>query len=108
MESELLGKMHTRIVQNFLDVAILLELYKRPLSEADVISLIQNKHQTLLNSEKTSSCLCCLEKNGLVKTEPNISKGVFELTDRGKEVATELLKEKTSILGLLLNLFVVD
>lgn len=105
LEQGILGEMHRRIVNNFLDVAVLLELEKSPLGCYDVISLINDKHDMMLSSSKTYSCLYALERDGLVKSEMNGNRRVFKLTDRGKETIGELSKEKTRILGLLLNVF---
>lgn len=105
MEPELLGEMHKRIVQNFLDIVILQELNKRPLHCYDIISQIYNKHYTQLSSGKTYSRLFALERDGLVKSELNSNKRIFNITQRGKERVRELSMEKTRILGFFLDLF---
>jgi len=108
LESDILNRMHKRFVQSFLDVVILLELNKRPLSDNDVVSFIQNKHNILLNSGTVCTYLNSLEKDGLVKSDSDLKKRVYVLTDLGKETAREVLNARTKILGLLLNLFVSE
>lgn len=105
LEQRLLGEMHNRMVHNFLDVVILQELDKGPRGCYDVISLIRSKHDVPLSPGKTYSCLYGMEKNGLVRSELRSNKRIFMLTDSGKETVRQLSKEKTRILGLLLNLF---
>jgi len=106
LQSEILDKMHGRIVQNFLDLAILLELRKRSLSGHDVIDFANKKFHLLLNSGTVSSHLSTLEKDGLIKAENSQGKAVYTLTESGVETITELSKIKDKILGLFLNLFV--
>ena len=106
MQSEILNRMHDRIVQNFLDLAILLELRKRSLSNHDVIDFAHKKFQISLTSSTVSTHLSTLEKDGLITAEDSQGKRVYALTERGKETIAELLNMKDKILGLLLNLFV--
>jgi len=106
LESEILDKMHKRIVQNFLDVVILMELRTRPLSNRDVVSFVHNKFGILLSLDTASSCLHGLEKEGLIKGEWVQRKRVYTSTELGKETATMFLNTKNKILGLILNLFV--
>lgn len=100
--------MHDRIVQNFLDLAILLELRKRSLSSHDVIDFASKRFQILLTSDTVSTHLFTLEKDGLIKAEDSQGKRVCVLTERGKETITQLLSIKDKILGLFLNLFVSE
>jgi len=105
LESDILNKMHRRLVQDFLDVVILQELLKRPLSGYDLISFVHNKFQILLSSGTVYSYLYSLERDGLVKGECAQRKRVYTLTERGKETARALWNMKDKILGLVLNLF---
>jgi len=98
--------MHDRIVQNFLDLAILLELRKRSLSSDDAADFAFRKFQISLTSSTVSTHFSALEKDGLIKAEDSQGKRVYALTERGKETIAELLSMKDKILGLFLNLFV--
>ena len=100
--------MHDRIVQNFLDLAILLELRKRSLSSHDVVDFAQKRFQILLTSGTVSTHLSALEKDGLIEAEGSQGKSFYVLTERGKETITQLLSMKDKILGLFLNLFVSE
>jgi len=106
LESEILDRMHRRIVQSFLDVVILLELRKHPFSGDDVISFVHNKFHISLSSDTVHSCLRDLERDELVKGEGTRGKTVYTLTEQGKERARAFLNAKDKILGLVLNLFV--
>ena len=100
--------MHDRIVQNFLDLAILLELRKRSLSNQHVLDFANKKFQISLTPDAVSTHLSALEKDGLIKAEDSQGQRVYVLTERGKETITELLSIKDKILGLFLNLFVSE
>jgi len=105
LESETLNRMHRRIVQNFLDVIILMELKRHQLSGYDVISLVHNKFHILLSSGGIYSCLYTLEREGLIKGKYDSKKRVYALTERGKETAMLLSKAKDKISRLVFNLF---
>jgi len=98
--------MHDRIVHNFLDLAILLELRKRSLSNNDIIDFTHKKFRILLTSNTVSSYLSALQKDGLIEAEDSQGKTVYKLTERGTETIVELSSMKDKILGLFLNLFV--
>jgi len=108
LESELLDGVHQRLIREFLDFVILMELSKRPLASHDVIAIISDRHNILLSSGTVYTCLYTLERDGLVKGSLNSGKRVFTLTERGKETAREFSNAKTKILGLLLGLFVAE
>jgi len=106
LESEILNQMNRRIVENFLDLVILMELRKHPLSDYDVISFVHNKFRVLLSSGTVYSHLYALEGDGLIKGDWAQKKRVYTLTERGKETVMAFLNSKDKILGLILNLFV--
>jgi DNA-binding PadR family transcriptional regulator len=106
LESEILRKMHRRIVKNFLYVLILLELMDNQLSGYDVISFIHKHFNVLLSSGAVYSCLYFMEREGLIRSERVRRKRVYKLTEKGKQTVRTLLKMKDKILGLVVNLFI--
>jgi DNA-binding PadR family transcriptional regulator len=106
LESDILKKMHRRILKNFLDLLILIELEETSLSGYDVISFIHRRFDVLLSSGTVYSCLYFLEREGLIKSEWIRRKRVYELTEKGKQTVKTLLKMKDKILGLVVNLFI--
>jgi len=62
LESEVLNKMHRRIVKSFMDVLILAELRNAPMSGYDVIGFIHNKFGILVSSGTVHSLLYSLER----------------------------------------------
>ena len=104
MESEILMKMHRRVVTNFLDVLILLKLRNAPLSGYDIISYIHKRFDMLISSGTVYSCLYHLERDGLIKGELVQRKRVYMLTEKGSETAKTLLSMRDKILGLVLNI----
>ncbi|MCX8153711.1 MAG: PadR family transcriptional regulator [Candidatus Bathyarchaeota archaeon] len=67
LESQILKKMHERIIKNFLDIIIMTELRSGPLSGYNVISYIHNKFNLLVSSGTVYSLFYSLERNGLVE-----------------------------------------
>jgi len=83
-----------------------MELRKCPLSEHEIITLINNRHHISLGSDTISPCLNTLEKDGLVRSRVDSGKRAFTLTECGEETVLKFLNEKARIMGLFLNLFV--
>ena len=106
LESEILDQTHKRIVKNFLDMVILMELRKRSMSGYDIIAFINNKFHMLMSSGTVYSHLYFLERNGLIKDKWAQRRRVYTLTEQGKENVRAFLNSKDKILGLVLNLFI--
>lgn len=106
IQSKTINRIYRRFVRGFLDIVVLLELIKRPLSGYDVISLVHNRFHMLLSSGTAYSYLYALERSGLVKGEYSERKRVYMLTELGEETAKTFLYHKDKIMRLLLNLFV--
>ena len=105
MESEILMKMHRRLVTDFLNVLILLRLRNGSLSGYDVVSYIHKRFNTPISSGIVYSCLYHLEKDELIK-ECGQKKSVYTLTEKGKETVKTLLDMRDKILGLVVDLFI--
>ena len=105
MESEILNDMNRKIVKNFLDILVLMELRKSSMSGYDVTALVQKKLGMLMSPGTVYSFLYFLERNGLIKGEWNQRKRVYRLTEKGEKTITILFEKKDKILGLVLNLF---
>lgn len=106
LESEILDKIHRRIITDFLDMLILMELRKGSMGGHDVIAFVHNKFRVLMSTGTVYSHMHFLERNGLIKGEPARKKGVYTLTERGNETVKAFVNAKGKILGLILNLFV--
>jgi len=106
LESEILDQMHRRLVKNFLDMVILMELRKHPMSGYDVIALVHNKFHMRMSSGTVYSYLYLLERNGSVKGELIQRRRIYTLTEQGKDTVDTFLNSKDKILGLVLNLFI--
>jgi DNA-binding PadR family transcriptional regulator len=77
--------MQRRTVRNFLDVLILAEMRKGPLSGYDVMTFVHDRFRFLVSSGTIYSVLYSLERNGLVSGVSMQRKRVYRLTDKGKE-----------------------
>lgn len=106
LESEVLREMQDRIVKSFLDMLILMELSKRPMSGYDVVVFIHRKFHILISSGTAYSHLYFLERKELVEGSWAQRKRIYKLTKRGKETVKTILNLKDKILGLMVNLFI--
>ena len=107
LESEILRKMQKRIVREFFDVFILVQLETgSSLSCYDVVGMINDRFHTVLTPPTVYSQLYTLERDGLIEGKLVKRKTVYMLTEKGRETARTLLNMKPKILGLLLSLFI--
>jgi len=106
LESEVLKKMHRRIIKSFMDVLILAELKNAPMSGYDVIAFIHNKFGILVSSGTVYSLLYSLEREDLIKGIWAKRKRVYELTDTGERTIEAILNANDKIKGLMTNLIV--
>jgi len=106
LELKILDQMHRRIVKDFLDMVILMELRKRSMSGYDIIDFVRSKFHILISSGTVYSYLYFLERNGLIRGEMAQRRRVYTLTEQGKERVKAFLNSKDKILGLMVNLFV--
>ena len=104
MESEVLKKMHRRIVKSFMDVLILAELRNVPMSGYDVIGFVHNKFGILVSSGTVYSLLYSLERKNLIKGVWAKRKRVYELTEKGERIIETILNANDKIKALITNL----
>lgn len=89
----ILKEVRERALKCFLDIVILIELEKKPLSGYDVISVIFRKYRFLISAGTIYSLLYKLERNGLVEGYSNGKKRLYRVTDKGKLTIETILKE---------------
>ena len=106
MESKLLMQMNARIVKNFLDMLILIELKRGSLSYNELVSFFHRRFDEIVDFSLVDSNLKFLEKEGLITNRTVKNKKVYALTTKGEEKVKAFLSSKNKILGLLLNLFI--
>jgi DNA-binding PadR family transcriptional regulator len=106
LESKVLDQMHNRVVKSFLDMVILMELRKRPMSGFDVVTHVNNKFYMSISLGSVCSYLSFLERRGLIRGEKARKSRVYELTEQGEETVKVFLSSKDKILGMVLNLFI--
>jgi len=104
LESEVLKKMHRRIVKSFMDILILAELKNAPMSGYDVIAFIHNKFGILVSSGTVYSLLYSLERDDLIRGIWAKRKRVYELTEKGERNIEAILNANDKIKSLMTNL----
>jgi|GEM_PF-1342743 len=90
-----------RILNNFLDLLILLDLYSHggQISGYDVIKYLQANYGFLSSSGTVYSCLYHMERKGLLRGIQKGRKRVYALTKHGAETAQAILKAKERIIN---------
>ena len=104
LETDILKKMHRRIIKGFLDVLVLTELRKEVMSGYDIIGFIHNKFRILVSSGTVYSLLYSLEREGLIEGRWNHRKRVYKLTDKGEKTIKTILNSNNDIQYLVKNL----
>ncbi len=97
IEGRILRKTHERIIKSFMDVIVMAELLKSPLSGYDVISYIHNKFNILVSSGTVYSLMYSLERNGLVEGNWDERKRTYKLTNKGKKTIETILNANDKI-----------
>ena len=104
-EARIFREMHERIIKSFMDVIIMTEIRKGPLSGYDVISYINAKFNLLVSSGTVYSLLYSLERNGQVEGVWKERKRTYKLTDKGEETISTILNAQEKIKAFLSDIF---
>jgi DNA-binding PadR family transcriptional regulator len=104
-EARIFREMHERIIKSFMDVIIMTELRKGPLSGYDVISYINAKFNLLVSSGTVYSLLYSLERNGQVEGVWKERKRTYKLIDKGEETISTILNAQEKIKAFLSDIF---
>lgn len=94
-----------RITRNFMDIIILLEILKAPLSGYDIITTIYKKFNFLVSSGTVYSTLYALEREGLIKGVKRDRKRVYVLTRKGEAFIENVLAMQGNIENLISKIF---
>jgi DNA-binding PadR family transcriptional regulator len=100
-ESRIIKKIHERIIKNFMDTIIMIELKTGPKSGYDIISYIHNKFGFLISSGTVYSLLYSLERNCLVEGIWIERKRVYRLTEKGMRIIETILNSQDKIKGFM-------
>jgi DNA-binding PadR family transcriptional regulator len=83
-----------RVVKNFLDMLILIELKKKSnLSGYDVTGFVNNKFGGVLSPGTVYATLYSIERKGLIVGESNGRKTVYKLTEMGQTVINSMMTD---------------
>lgn len=105
MKTDVLKKMHGRIVKSFMDIIVLTELKNgHSMSGYDVIGYIHDRFGILVSSGTVYSLLYSTERDGLIEGGWAKRKRVYRLTDKGKETTETLLNANDMIQGFMKKL----
>jgi len=106
LELEVVKQIEDRLIRDFLDVLILVELAKgRPLGGRDIITLVSNKFGTLVSAGTVYSVLYSMEREGEIASGSEEKRRVYLLTDKGKETIKTITSARHEIKTLVTKLF---
>jgi DNA-binding PadR family transcriptional regulator len=84
----------TRVVKNFLDILILIDMKKEnSLSGYDLIAFVNNKFGGALSPGTIYATLYSIERKGLIKGVLDGRKTLYKLTEQGEAVVDEIMKD---------------
>jgi len=84
----------TRVVKNFLDIIILIEMKKiSNLSGYDVTAFVNSKFGGVLSPGTVYATLYSMERKGLLSGDTNGRKTVYKLTEDGEQVITTMMQD---------------
>ena len=102
---KLLSQLRKRTVRNFMDILILSELRRAPMSGYDVITSIFERFNFLPSSGSVYSLLYALERAGLIEGGWNGRKRIYTLTSKGEEMSESTTTIYDKIESLITNIF---
>jgi len=100
-ESNILVKLRKQTIKSVMDIIMLSELKKGPMSGYDAIGFIHDKFGVLLSSGTVYAHLYALERDNLIAGTNDTKKRIYELTEKGKQAVENISQENAEILGTL-------
>lgn len=99
-------QMNERIVKDFLDILILIELKRGSLNYSKLANIFNKRFGEIVDLSLIDSNLKFLEKEELITNRTVKNKKFYALTTKGEEKVKAFQNSKNKILGLFLNLFI--
>ena len=106
--SNLVEKLHSRIIHDFMDIFILAEMKGDSLSGYDAINLIHREFGVLVSSGTVYSLLYSLERDGLIRGTWNDRKRVYELTEKGERNMEAIAKVNEEVQNFLRRISLIN
>jgi DNA-binding PadR family transcriptional regulator len=101
-----LKEMKTKIVKEFLNIIILIEMtHRESLSGYDVIDLVNLKFSEPISPGTVYSTLYSIERKGLIYGETDGRKTVYKLTEKGIDVVETLKKSRDQFADICIKMY---
>jgi DNA-binding PadR family transcriptional regulator len=104
MVSKIVEKLRKCTIETFMDILILAELQNKPMSDYDIIGLVNKRFNVLVSSGTVYSLLYSLEREGLVAADLDSRKRIHNLTDKCKQTLETVGRANGEINGLVQTL----
>jgi len=105
LETEILGRMRSKIFRSHLDVLVLMLLRNGARSCRDIVRFVDTKFGVQVTVGMVYSVLYSFERDDLVKSELRQQKKFFELTDKGQSISKTIRDSYPEISNYSANLF---
>jgi DNA-binding PadR family transcriptional regulator len=103
-ETKILKNMHERLIKTFMDIIIMTQLQKGPLSGYDIIAYIHTRFNLLVSSGTIYSLLYSLERKSLIEGIWDERKRTYKLTEKGQKQIQTILNAHEKINNLITNI----
>ena len=103
-ETKILKNMHERLIKTFMDIIIMTQLQKGPLSGYDIIAYIHTRFNLLVSSGTIYSLLYALERKDLIEGIWDERKRTYKLTEKGQKQIQTILNAHEKINNLITNI----
>lgn len=106
--SDLIEKLQSRVIHEFMDIFILAQLKKGSLSGYDAIGLIHTRLGLLVSSGTVYSLLYSLERDGWIRGVWNDRKRVYELAEKGERDMKVIVKVNEEVQNFLRSISLLN
>src|SRR3972149_4065290 len=103
-EAKTLQPLPERLIKNFMDIIIITQLQKGPLSGYDVIAYIHTRFNLLVSSGTIYSLLYSLERKSLIEGIWDERKRTYKLTEKGQKTIQTILNAHEKINTFITNI----
>ena len=101
---EILKKVYTKTLRNFIDFIIMGKLANKEMSGYDVLDCIHNEYDVMISPGTIYAILYSLERDDLIKGQKVENKRTYTLTNKGENIIQVLSNSTEHLQNLTLKL----
>lgn len=104
MKSNIKERLHRRIIKEFMDILILSELARVPMSGYDIIKFIRRRFGILVSSGTVYSILYSMEREGMIAGIASDRKRIYRITENGEQSIRSIRRLNGETINLVKNI----